>query len=329
MKLFIAIGLASTFVLSAGAEASVEPARKSPVKICKETDVSSGACFANRAQVAESFILRHETKTARSALLIHGLTDSPYSMKDLAKAIFDSGMNVVAVRLSGHGTRAEDLHNVKVGDWIDDTRYGVELASRLGDKVILVGYSTGGVLATIAVQKQMVPSARLSGLVLLAPAFDIGAKASLTCLLPNFWAWGDDGNTEDWLPAKYRRGSSNGVCQLVHAGRLAQNGGSFEMPVLTVVTANDQTIDSYGALTFAQNISDKRSETIVLAVDEPQARSLTRLAGQIGQGMLFIQGVEPVTHAGLTLEKNEIFSLSNSSFTPMRNEIVRWMNTLR
>jgi esterase/lipase len=329
MKLFIAIGLVSAVILSAGAEASVESARKSPVKICKDTDVSSGACFANRVQIAESFILRHEIKTARSALLIHGLTDSPYSMKDLAKAIFDSGMNVVAIRLSGHGTRPEDLHSVKIGDWIDDTRYGVELASRLGDKVVLVGYSTGGVLATIAVQKKIVPAARLSGLVLLAPAFDIGAKASLTCLLPNFWAWGDDGNAEDWLPAKYRRGSSNGVCQLVHAGRLAQSGESFEMPVLTVVTANDQTIDSYGALTFAQNISDKKSETIVLATDETQARGLAPLASQIGQGMLFIRGSEPVTHAGLTLERNDIFAQSNSSFVPMKNEILLWIDRIK
>jgi alpha-beta hydrolase superfamily lysophospholipase len=37
------------------------------------------------------------------ALLIHGLTDSPYSMKALAESLHSRGFEVTVLRLPGHG----------------------------------------------------------------------------------------------------------------------------------------------------------------------------------------------------------------------------------
>src|SRR6185436_10157859 len=42
---------------------------------------------------------------ARGAvLLVHGLSDSPYSMRALAQTFFEQGYDVVVLRLPGHGT---------------------------------------------------------------------------------------------------------------------------------------------------------------------------------------------------------------------------------
>src|SRR5690606_1213095 len=44
----------------------------------------------------------HGRKTNYVAVLFHGLSDSPYFLKDIAYELFKSGMNVMVPRLTGH-----------------------------------------------------------------------------------------------------------------------------------------------------------------------------------------------------------------------------------
>ena len=50
-------------------------------------------------------------------LLIHGLSDSPYSMRSLAQTLQDMGFWVVGLRLPGHGTAPSGLLNVTWQDF--------------------------------------------------------------------------------------------------------------------------------------------------------------------------------------------------------------------
>jgi carboxylesterase len=100
------------------------------------------------------------------ALLIHGFTGSPRSMRELGEYLADKGLSVRGVRLPGHGTSWEELNLKTTEDWVQavDAEF-LDFASS-HDEVFLVGLSFGGALALdLAVRR---PD-RVKGVVTLAP----------------------------------------------------------------------------------------------------------------------------------------------------------------
>ncbi len=90
------------------------------------------------------------TPSPRGAvLLLHGMSDSPYSLRALGEAARTAGFHVLGLRLPGHGTAPSGLKHVRARDMRAATRLGVaHLARAVGDRPIhLVGYSTGASLA--------------------------------------------------------------------------------------------------------------------------------------------------------------------------------------
>ena len=86
---------------------------------------------------------------AGGALLVHGLTDSPYSMRAVGETLKAGGYYGLAMRMPGHGTVPAGLTTVVWEDWLAAVRLGVrQVRERIGpDKpLVLVGYSNGGAL---------------------------------------------------------------------------------------------------------------------------------------------------------------------------------------
>ena len=83
-------------------------------------------------------------------LLLHGASDSPYSVRALAQVFADHGLYVAAFRLPGHGTIPAGLKNAEIKDWIALARSGVKhVADKIGPDLPLYmgGYSTGAALS--------------------------------------------------------------------------------------------------------------------------------------------------------------------------------------
>jgi carboxylesterase len=79
-------------------------------------------------------------------LALHGFTGSPSSMRGLAHRMADAGYAVELPRLSGHGTKIEDMQATTWEDWTADVMGAYkDLASRT-DKVVVAGLSMGGAL---------------------------------------------------------------------------------------------------------------------------------------------------------------------------------------
>jgi alpha-beta hydrolase superfamily lysophospholipase len=117
-------------------------------------------------------------------LMLHGLSDSPYSMRALAEDLHARGASVVGLRLPGHGTAPTALARV---DWRDFTA-AVRLAMRSmrrdlppGVPLFMVGYSNGAALAVEytlqALERQDLPLP--AGLVLMSPALAVSPTAGL------------------------------------------------------------------------------------------------------------------------------------------------------
>jgi alpha-beta hydrolase superfamily lysophospholipase len=85
-----------------------------------------------------------------AVVLLHGLTDSPYSQRHLARRYRERGFVVVAIRLPAHGTVPAALTDVDWEDWSAATRLAVREARRRAGgarPLHVVGFSNGGALA--------------------------------------------------------------------------------------------------------------------------------------------------------------------------------------
>jgi alpha-beta hydrolase superfamily lysophospholipase len=84
------------------------------------------------------------------AVLLHGLTDSPYSMRAIAQTMVDAGYNVVVPRMPGHGFAVGGLLDARWEDWAAAVRIAVRHAAQMPgaeEFFILAGYSNGGLMA--------------------------------------------------------------------------------------------------------------------------------------------------------------------------------------
>jgi alpha-beta hydrolase superfamily lysophospholipase len=117
-----------------------------------------------------------------AVVLLHGLTDSPYSLRHVGQHYLQRGFSVVAIRLPGHGTVPAGLVSVEWPEWMAATRLAVRTAvARAGDDapLHLVGFSNGGALALKyameAIDREDLPQA--DQLVLVSPMVGITAFA--------------------------------------------------------------------------------------------------------------------------------------------------------
>jgi esterase/lipase len=185
------------------------------------------------------FLLTHGHPTRYSVVLLHGLSDSPYFMRDIADSLFKQGCNVVAPLLSGNGTDYTDLGKVSLEDWRKDVDFGMQTASGLGGEVILGGLSAGGALAVDAAKRY---PAKVRGLLLFSPALSFQKKsAALSCWFKSGYV---GGKSKD-VPIRYRKISNNGVCQLYHlVQELDLSPGRVDdpIPAFAVLTEYDDVI---------------------------------------------------------------------------------------
>lgn len=126
---------------------------------------------------------------AAGALLLHGLSDSPYSFRAIAARLEREGYAVVAPRLPGHGTCPGALAQVSWADWAAAVRVAATgLRDRLpaGAPIVVFGFSNGGALALdyamSGARHASLP--RPGAVVLLSPMVGISPMARAATLYP-------------------------------------------------------------------------------------------------------------------------------------------------
>ncbi|MGH2806302.1 MAG: alpha/beta hydrolase [Actinomycetota bacterium] len=94
----------------------------------------------NILEGAEEFALG-EGRTG--ALLVHGFTGSPQSMRPLGEYLGDHGVSVVGLRLPGHGTTWQDLNTRRSEEWVETVEAEVTKMEQTHDDIFIVGLSFG------------------------------------------------------------------------------------------------------------------------------------------------------------------------------------------
>lgn len=116
-------------------------------------------------------------------LMLHGLSDSPYSWRAVAERLQAEGHLVIGLRLPGHGTAPAGLTDVDWQDFAAAVRIAAkDLARRLGPDrpLYLAGYSNGAALAVQYVLSMLEGEElpRPAGLILISPAIAVSPTAA-------------------------------------------------------------------------------------------------------------------------------------------------------
>ncbi|NVK40298.1 MAG: alpha/beta fold hydrolase [Oceanospirillaceae bacterium] len=139
-----------------------------------------------------TFELSAEQPTA-GILLLHGMSDSPYSLRQLGTVLNGAGAYVIGLRLPGHGTAPSGLTDL---EW-QDLEAAVELAMRhlanqsKGQPLYIIGYSTGAALAVLYALSALEDNrlSRADGLILVSPAIGVSSLAVLAVWQARLGRW--------------------------------------------------------------------------------------------------------------------------------------------
>jgi alpha-beta hydrolase superfamily lysophospholipase len=130
-------------------------------------------------------------KPIGQALLIQGLTDSPYSMKTLADSLYARDFEVTVLRLPGHGTFPSMMTEMSLRDWTAAVRIAArDVATRTpaNQPFYIGGYSTGGTLALQYTldSLQNTELRRPDRVLLISPAITLVKLASISAFIDAF-----------------------------------------------------------------------------------------------------------------------------------------------
>lgn len=220
-----------------------------------------------------SYILEPEGAPSGAVVLLHGLTDSPYSLRHIAHRYRAHGYVAVAIRLPAHGTVPGALTDVEWEDWQAATRLAVREARRRAGGSLplhLVGFSNGGALALQyaldAIGDQEL--ARPDRLVLISPMIGItqfarfAGLAGLPAILPAFAKAAWLSILPEFNPFKYNSFPVNGARQSHNLtvvlqrqiARYARDGRLADLPpILTFQSVIDFTVSTRAIITAFYN----------------------------------------------------------------------------
>ena len=128
-----------------------------------------------------SFELKNDSPKG-AVLLLHGMSDSPYSLRELGEELNAAGFHVLGLRLPGHGTAPSGLLEVTWQEMAAATRLAIRHLSgkNPGRPLYIVGYSNGAALAVhYALSMQEDASLpKVERIALLSPAIGVSPVAA-------------------------------------------------------------------------------------------------------------------------------------------------------
>ncbi|WP_159998795.1 carboxylesterase [Roseomonas sp. 18066] len=225
-------------------------------------DPASAACPCRMPRDwNRSYVLEPSGPPRGAAVFLHGLTDSPYSLRHLAERYRAAGYLAIAIRLPGHGTVPAALTQALWEDWLAAAHLATSEARRRigpGLPLHLVGFSNGGALAMMQALDGIEgrTAERADRLVLISPMIGItqyarfAGLAGLPAVLPAFAKSAWLGLVPEFNPFKYNsfpvhaaRQSYELTQELQRRIQRLQLAGELEKlpPVLTFQSVLDST----------------------------------------------------------------------------------------
>ena len=218
------------------------------------------------------------SKTPLSLVYIHGFSASRKDIAPVIESLAGTlGANAFLTRLAAHGrTTPAEFAAVTAQDWLDDAREALAVGRRIGHRVVLIGTSTGALLAAMAALEDN--SSDIAALVLLSPNFGLRdwrakfisgplGRALARFVLGKEHSFHPDsiGHAEFWT-THYPSQAVVALMDLLNHAR-SIDLGKLKMPVLVIYTDQDTVVD----VAAIRDRFDEIQAPTKLIVDLPEA----------------------------------------------------------
>jgi len=255
----LVIGLAALVPARAGDLGShPHPARSYDDAVAR-ADAVVAADDSVVAEGGATILLAHPHRTPRAVVLFHGFTNSPRQFAALAESLYAAGDNVYVPRLPHHalrGRNVSELARLTASELCRTADAAVDLASALGDTVIVAGLSVGGTMSAWAAEHRR----EVHRAVVVAPPFEVThvpsmlerVMVNLGAHIPNV---SRRAAPDSARPDRDPGFATHGLAQVLELGmavrREAADATLASPELLFLVNANDHTVKTAPVLDVA------------------------------------------------------------------------------
>lgn len=246
--------------------------------------------FANNWN--HSYILMPVGPPKGAVVMLHGLTDTPYSLRHIAENYRRHGYVAVGIRMPAHGTVPAALTDVTWEDWMAATRLAVREAKlRSGGNLPLhiIGFSNGGALAMKYTLDALdnPQLARPTRVILISPMIGVtrfarfAGVAGWPALFPAFAKAAWLGIVPEFNPFKYNSFPVNGGRQSFELTRALQQQITKDAannrldalpPILTFQSVVDSTVSTRAVITaLYEHLPANGSEVVLFDLNQAES----------------------------------------------------------
>ena len=200
--------------------------------------------------------MTHNQKVERAIILVHGYTNCPEQFRELGQHFYDLGFNVLIAPLPHHGLAdrmTEEHAQLKAEELVSYADEVADIGQGLGEQVIMLGLSGGGVTTAWAAQNR----SDIDLAVIISPAFGFkqiptpltASVMNLYTLLPDSFEWWDPA-LQSKIPPDYTypRYSKHALVQTLRLGFAIQAKAKRAKPsaqkIIIVYNANDNSVNN-------------------------------------------------------------------------------------
>jgi esterase/lipase len=265
-------------------------------------------------------IFRHGDENRNAIVLVHGLTDSPYFMKDIGEYFCsEMGFDVYIPLLQAHGLKDPNgMQGVSAQEWKRNIKFAIQEAKKSGGKLSIGGFSTGG---TLSVEQALSDKDSIDGGIFLFSAA-LGLATSI----------GDIGEVISRTPAAKLLDYLNDVFLNTNLIDDSPSGNPYryskmDLGAVTQLSHLIKEIEDYPAenKSVTQPLFVAHSEADVVADINELKKLITHSSKsdffRIGKGF-------SVSHSSLVLKK-PVFSLNNSPLEPQNPFFIEMMESVK
>ena len=299
-------------VLASLVGCATAPAVTAPAPLSAPASFADAVAMVARRQAEDdsvvvaggrSLLLTHGARTPRVFVLLHGFTDLPEQFAVVGQHLFAAGDNVYIPRLPRHGARRASMRSLGRIRAEELARFGdscVTIASGLGDSIIVVGLSAGGVIAASVAQSR----AEVRRAVLIAPAIAPGrlsddASHGLVVVASKLPEITRTNAPLDSTRSDYVQGiTTRGLAQVLRLGQSVRDASAGREPaakdMVFLLNEADHTVSEQAAIDLAQHWSAHGARVAVHRLPASLAlpHNLMEIDARGGNSGLVFPGVE-------------------------------------
>lgn len=246
---------------------------------------------------AEPFVLDGDADSTVGAVLCHGFTGTPASMRPWGEALAAAGIPVSCPLLPGHGTRWQDLNATGWPAWYAELERAFEAMLARVPTVFAMGLSMGG---TLCIRLGEQRGAELAGLVLVNPSLaterkDAKLLSLLSRVLPSIPGIASDIKKPEVTEPAYDRTPLRAAYSLSQLWAVTRTDlAKLTQPVLTFRSRTDHVVEPVSGRLLAEGASSTQVREVILE-DSYHVATLDNDAPTIFAGSIdFVRANAPV-----------------------------------